>query len=60
MKGLDNYAAKGAQAFDDLKACVSQIGQIGKGAQWVESTRRVLNDGKNYLKMEYKVNNYLL
>ena len=60
MKGLDNYAAEGAQAFDDLKACVSQIGQIGKGAQWVESTRRVLNDGKTYLKMEYKVNNYLL
>ena len=46
MKGPDNYTAEDAQAFDDLGACATQMGQIRKGVDWAESTKRVLNEGK--------------
>lgn len=55
MKELDNYAAEGGKAFDDMKTASSILGQIGKGKQWEENVHQLLNDGKQYLKVEYKV-----
>ncbi|VDI01809.1 Hypothetical predicted protein [Mytilus galloprovincialis] len=54
MKELDNYAAEGGKAFDDMKTASSILGQIGKGKQWEENVHQLLNDGKQYLKVEYK------
>ena len=55
MKGLDNYAADGAQGFDDLRDSASTIGQMFKGHEWTENMKKKLHDGKNYLKLQYKV-----
>ena len=55
MRGLDNYAAEGGKAFDDLKEAANILGQIGKNKEWVEDVHKLLNDGKHYLKIQYKV-----
>ncbi|CAC5391325.1 unnamed protein product [Mytilus coruscus] len=36
MKGLDNFAADGSQAFDNLKSVVETLGKGGKGQEWTE------------------------
>ena len=48
LQGLDNYAAEGARAFDDLAGIVENI-----------STNVELDAGKLYLKGEYKVGGYM-
>ncbi|VDI15288.1 Hypothetical predicted protein, partial [Mytilus galloprovincialis] len=55
MKGLDNYAADGAKAFEDLKKVAELLGKLGKGALWQESIQKSLTLGKQYLKIEYKL-----
>ena len=55
MKGLDNYAAEGAKAIDDLKKVAGILGKEQKGTEWEEEVTRGLTDGKQYLKLEYKV-----
>jgi hypothetical protein len=55
MKGLDNFAADGAKAFDDLKKVAELLGKLEKGSQWQESVQTALACGKQYLKLEYKV-----
>lgn len=55
MRGLDNFAADGSQAFDDLKNVVRVLGQLGKGHEWSEKMAGMLNEGKQYLKVQYKV-----
>lgn len=55
MRGLDNFAADGSQAFDDLKNVVRVLGQLGKGHEWSEKMTGMLNEGKQYLKVQYKV-----
>ncbi|CAG2249202.1 unnamed protein product [Mytilus edulis] len=39
MKGLDNFAADGSQAFDNLKSVVMTLGKGGKGQEWAEKIR---------------------
>lgn len=55
MRGLDNFAAGGSQAFDDLKNVVRVLCQLGKGHEWSEKMTGMLNEGKQYLKVQYKV-----
>ena len=59
MKGLDNYAAEGAKAIDDLKHAAETLGLLGKGADWVTGVKQSLSAGKQYLKLEYKVSCYV-
>ena len=57
MRGLDNFAANGSQAFDDLRNVVKVLGQLGKGQEWSDKMIAMLNEGKQYLKLHYKVSN---
>ncbi|CAC5392039.1 unnamed protein product [Mytilus coruscus] len=54
MKGLDNFAADGSQAFDNLKSVVETLGKGGKGQEWTEKISHQLMEGKQYLKLHYK------
>lgn len=55
MRGLDNFAASGSQAFDDIKNVVRVLGQLGKGHECSEKMTGMLNEGKQYLKVQQKV-----
>ncbi|VDI55030.1 Hypothetical predicted protein [Mytilus galloprovincialis] len=55
MKGLDNFAADGSQAFDNLKSVVMTLGKGGKGQEWAEKISHQLMEGKQYLKLHYKL-----
>ncbi|XP_078338287.1 uncharacterized protein LOC111121882 isoform X2 [Crassostrea virginica] len=55
MKGLDNFAAEGAKAIDDLKKTTTVFGKQLKGVEWEEEIIHRLNSGKQYLKLEYKL-----
>lgn len=55
VRGLDNFAPDGSQAFDDLKNVVRVLGQLEKGHEWSEKMTGKLNEGKQYLKVQYKV-----
>lgn len=59
MKGLDNYAAEGAKAFEECCKVVSTLGRIGMGAEWTEDTKSAMMAAKQYLKMEYKVSYFI-
>lgn len=55
MKGLDNYAAAGANAFKSLQKGMELFSMSGKGNEWKECITRILAISKQYLKLEYKV-----
>lgn len=55
MKGLDNYAADGAQGFEDLQTVLDVLFSRGMDKEWVEEKRKSLTIAKQYLKLEYKV-----
>ncbi|CAC5355562.1 unnamed protein product [Mytilus coruscus] len=55
MKGLDNYAADGSKAFEDLQKIIDQLGSIGKDKDWCEELKKSLSSSKQYLKLEYKL-----
>ena len=42
MKGLDNYAAAGAKAFESLQKVVELFSTLGKGNEWKECITRIL------------------
>ena len=59
LQGLDNYAAEGARAFDDLAGIVENIStNVELDAKKAE-VLDVLKSGKLYLKGEYKVGGYM-
>ncbi|CAC5418370.1 unnamed protein product [Mytilus coruscus] len=55
MKGLDNFAADGSQAFDNMKSVVVTLGKGGKGQEWTEKISHQLMEWKQYLKLHYKL-----
>ena len=56
MRGLDNYAADGTQAFDDLESNICEIFDEND----VDEIKRKLKLYKHYLKIDYKVCNNIL
>ena len=59
LQGLDNYAAEGAHAFDDLAGIVENIStNVELDAKKTEILD-ALKAGKLYLKGEYKVSGYM-
>ena len=59
LQGLDNYAAEGARAFDDLAGIVENIStNVELDAKKTEILD-ALKAGKLYLKGEYKVSGYM-
>lgn len=55
MRGLDNYAADGSKAFDDLQKTIDRLRETGKEKDWCDRIKRSLVEAKQYLKLEYKV-----
>ena len=55
LQGLDNIAAGGAEAFDNMHKIVDDLKDSGASATWCDEIQKGLKDGKRYLKTEYRV-----
>ena len=55
LQGLDNIAAGGAEAFDNMHKIVDDLKDSGASATWCDEIQKGLKDGKRYLKKEYRV-----
>ena len=55
LKGLDNVAAEGTAAFETLDKVVEELQKAGASPEWIVNIKERLNQGKNYLKTDYKV-----
>lgn len=51
LKGLDDVAAEGTAAFEMLE----EIQKAGANAEWSVKIKGRLNQGKRYLKPDYKI-----
>ena len=56
LSGLDNIAAKGVESFERLLSILEELNQAGANKRRVTELEKKLNDGKRYLKTEFKVN----
>lgn len=54
LRGLDNTAAEGADAFDTLLRIINELDGIGADKHWCTQTRKNLRQGKLYLKTTYR------
>ena len=55
LQGLDNFAAEGGQAFEDLSALLERMLSFGANEREVSKLRETLKAGKLYLKGDFKV-----
>ena len=55
LQGLDNVAADGAAAFDTIEKVVDELEKAGVDPEWAMNVKEKLDDGKKYLKTNYKV-----
>ena len=56
MKDLNNYAADGVNAFEDLRNLTSDVAALRPdGMEWAEIVRDSLTKGKQYIKLNYKI-----
>ena len=55
LQGLDNVAADGATAFNTIEKIVDELEKAGADPEWSVNVKEKLNDGKKYLKTNYKV-----
>ena len=56
LSGLENIAAEGVAAFERLLSILEELNQAGADKRSVKELAKSLNDGKRYLKTEFKVN----
>ena len=56
LSGLDNIAAEGVASFERLLSILEELNQAGADKRRVTELAKELNDGKRYLKTEFKVN----
>ena len=56
LTGLDNIAAEGVASFEQLLGILEELNQAGADKRRVSELAKRLNDGKRYLKTEFKVN----
>ena len=55
LKGLDNVAAEGTAAFETLDKVVKELQKASTSPEWIVNIKERLNQGKKYLKTDYKV-----
>ena len=55
LKGLDNVAAEGTAAFETLERVLEELQKGGTNVEWSVKIKETLNQGKRYLKTDYKV-----
>ena len=56
LSGLDNIAAEGVASFERLLSILEELNQARADKRRVTELAKRLNDGKRYLKTEFKVN----
>ena len=56
LTGLDNIAAEGVASFEQLLGILEELNQAGADKRRVSELAKRLNDGKRYLKTEFKLN----
>ena len=56
LSGLDNIAAEGVASFEWLLSILEELNQARADKRRVTELAKRLNDGKRYLKTEFKVN----
>ena len=54
LRGLDNTAAEGADAFDTLHRTVNELESAGADKNWCTTAHENLSQGKLYLKTTYR------
>lgn len=55
LQGLDNFAADGGKAFDDLLSLLETLSPLGCSEDSISYLKEALKAGKLYLKGDYKV-----
>ena len=55
LQGLDNFAAEGGKAVDDLLSLLETLSSLGSREDKICSLKEALKSGKLYLKGDYKV-----
>ena len=55
LQGLDNIASDGAAGFQTLGKIVDDLGENGQDKVWCVATKQKLQEGKQYLKTDYRV-----
>ena len=55
LQVLDYIAADGAKGFDDLLSILDRLGEHGIGREVVAESQKLLWEGKQYIKSEYKL-----
>ena len=55
LQGLDYIAAEGAKGFDDLICILDRLGEHGLDREVLSECQKSLKEGKQYIKLEYKV-----
>ena len=56
LSGLDNIAAEGVASFERLLSILEELNQAGADKRRVTELAKKFNDGKRYLRTEFKVN----
>ena len=54
LSGLNNTAAEGVSAFARLTGILDELNEVGADKEILETMKKRLNNGKNYLKTTYK------
>ncbi|KAL9969858.1 hypothetical protein ACROYT_G022126 [Oculina patagonica] len=55
LQGLDNIAADGAAGFQTMERIVDDLKEKGIDREWCVSAKRRMQEGKRYLKTDYRV-----
>ena len=55
LRGLDNVAAEGTAAFETLERVLEELQKASANTEWSVKIKERLNQGKRYLKTDYKV-----
>ena len=55
LQGLDNIAADGATGFQTMERIVDDLKEKGSDREWCIRAQRRLQEGKRYLKTDYRV-----
>ena len=54
LSGLDNTAVEGVSAFARLTGILDELNEVGADKEIIETMKKRLSNGKNYLKTTYK------
>ena len=59
LQGLDYFVSDGSKAFDDLHELINKLADCGLEMSTIQNLQMKLKEGKNYLKIDFKVSVHL-